>query len=94
MSMHRSVSQPPQFTLSSAWSQIFGNMVQERRQAIHRSVEDCARLAGMEFSEWVAIEAGYVPSDSDRVLEMAAALEVRRDQMAMMAFLCQGAWAE
>jgi hypothetical protein len=60
---------------------------------IGRSVEECARLAGMEFSEWAAIEAGHVPSDSDRVLVMAEALQIRRDQMAMMAFLCQDAWA-
>jgi transcriptional regulator with XRE-family HTH domain len=93
MSMIHLASQPSQFTLSSAWREIFGSMVRERRQAIQRSVEDCARLAGMELSEWLAIEAGYVPSDPDRVLVMAAALEIRRDQMAMMAFLCQGAWA-
>jgi transcriptional regulator with XRE-family HTH domain len=72
---------------------MFGSMVQDRREMIGRSVEDCARLAGMEFSEWVAVEAGHVPSGSDRVLVMAAALEVSRDQMAMLAFLCQGAWA-
>lgn len=97
MSMSCSVRKPSKSFLETrrrGFASLFGSMVQDRREAIQRSVEDCARLSGMEYSEWAAIEAGYVPSDSDRVLVMAAALEVRPDQMAMLAFLCQYAWAE
>jgi transcriptional regulator with XRE-family HTH domain len=96
MSMHRSARKPSKSFLEirrRGLGQLFGSMIQDRREMIGRSVEECARLAGMEFSEWAAIEAGHVPSDSDRVLVMAAALEIRLDQMAMMAFLCQDAWS-
>jgi transcriptional regulator with XRE-family HTH domain len=77
---------------------MFGGMVQDRREAIGRSVEDAARLAGMESSEWAAVEAGHIPADlvSDdgpRLRSMADALEVRFDHMALLVYLCQGAWA-
>ena len=94
--MHRSASRPTASflrTRRNGLGQLFGSMIEDRREMIGRSVEDCARLAGMEFSEWAAIEAGHVPSDPDRVLAMAEALEIRRDQMAMLVFICQGAWA-
>jgi transcriptional regulator with XRE-family HTH domain len=94
MSMHRLARKPSESTLSSAWRSLFGSMVQECREAIQRSVEDSARLAGMESSEWAAIETGHIPADPDRLRSMAAALEIRFDQMAMMVHLCQGAWAE
>ncbi len=72
---------------------LFGEMIEDRRQMIGRSVEDCARLAGMEFSEWAAIEAGHIPADPSKLRPMAAALEIRWDDMAMLILLCQDAWA-
>jgi hypothetical protein len=68
-------------------------MVQNRREAIGRPVEEAADLAGMESSEWAAIEAGHIPADPDRLLSMAAALKIRFDQMMLMVCLFQGAWA-
>jgi len=68
-------------------------MIQDRREAIGRSVEDAARLSGMVSTEWDAIEAGHVPADPARLRSMAAALEVRFDHMALLVYLCQGAWA-
>lgn len=73
---------------------LFGSMVQDRRETISRSVEDCAVLSGMESSEWVAIEAGHIPADPAKLRSMAAALEIRFDQLLMMVHLCQDAWAE
>jgi hypothetical protein len=67
-------------------------MVQNRREAIGRPVEEAACLAGMESSEWAAIEAGHIPADPDRLRSMAAALEIRFDQLSLMVYLCQGAW--
>lgn len=84
MSMHILVSQ---------WRQMFGSMILERREAIGRSVEEAARLAGMESSEWAAIEAGHIPADPARLRSMAAALEVGFEELALLAYICQGAWA-
>jgi transcriptional regulator with XRE-family HTH domain len=93
MSMHRFVSHTPSSPNRRAWLAIFGGMIQERREAIGRSVEEAARLAGMESSEWAAIEAGHIPADPDRLRSMAAAIEVRFDQLALLVYLCQEAWA-
>ena len=40
-----------------------------------------------------AIEAGHIPADPDRLRSMAAALEIRFDQMTLVVYLCQRAWA-
>ena len=81
-----------------AWRQIFAAMIEERREALGRSQMEAARLAGMEFSEWAAIEAGHVGEDlfsdgSARLRSVAAALEVRFEDMALLVYLCQDAWA-
>jgi transcriptional regulator with XRE-family HTH domain len=93
MSITRFVSQAPSSPNRSAWLAIFGGMIQERREAIGRSVEEAARLAGMELSEWAAVESGHIPADPDWLRSMAAALEVRFDELALLVYLCQGAWA-
>lgn len=77
-----------------ALRRLFGSMVQDRRETIQRSVEDCALVSGMEPSEWVAIEAGHIPADPAKLRSMAAALEIRFDQLLMMVHLCQDSWAE
>jgi len=41
------------------WARLFGQCVGKTREAAGRSVEEAARLAGMETSQWAAIEAGY-----------------------------------
>ncbi len=78
---------------SQAWRQIFAGMIEDRREALGRSQEEAARLAGMESSEWAAIEAGYLPEDVARLRSVAAALEVRFEDMALLVFICQDAWA-
>ena len=87
------MSHVPSSAPGRAWRELFGSMVQDRREAIGRSVEDAARLSGMQSSEWAAVEAGHIPADPTRLRSMAAALEVRFDQMALLVYLCQGAWA-
>jgi hypothetical protein len=56
-------------------------------------MEEAARLSGMEVSEWAAIEAGYVP-DPQQLHPMSDALGLRRDKIALLAFICQGAWEQ
>ena len=88
-----SESHMPTSVSRRAWRQMFGSMILERREAIGRSVEEAARLAGMELSEWAAVEAGHIPANPARLRSMAAAIEVRFDELALLVYLCQGAWA-
>ena len=94
MSMSCSVSRTPSPVIRNAWRELFGGMIQERREAIGLSVEEAARLAGMESSEWAAVESGQVAADQDRLRAISDAIEVGFDEMALTVYLCQGAWAE
>jgi hypothetical protein len=58
-----------------AWGQLFGSCIEKTREAGGRSIKQAAHLAGMEASEWAAIEAGYVPTETARLRSMAGALE-------------------
>jgi hypothetical protein len=74
-----------------SWGRLFGNCIEKTREACGRSLEEAARLSGMETSEWAAIEAGCVP-DPALLHPMSDALGLRHDKIAMLAFICQGAW--
>ena len=74
------------------WGQMFGRLIQGARETGGRSIEETALLAGMEVSEWEAIEAGYVPTDTGRLRSMAGALEMGWERMAQLALFCRQAW--
>ena len=71
------------------WDQMFGQLIQGARETGGRSIEETARLAGMEVSEWEAIEAGYVPTDTGRLRSMAGALEMDWNRMTSLALFCR-----
>ena len=74
------------------WGQMFGQLIQSSRETGGPFYRETARLAGMEVSEWEAIEAGYVPTDTGRLRAMAGALEMDWNQMARLALFCRQAW--
>ena len=74
------------------WGQMFGRLIQGVRQTAGCSIEETAQLAGMEVSEWEAIEAGYVPTDTGRLRAMAGSVEISWEQMARLALFCRQAW--
>jgi transcriptional regulator with XRE-family HTH domain len=80
-------------TRRRAWGRLFGTCIEKTREARGHSVEEAAHLAGMEASQWAAIEAGYVP-DPARLRPMADALECGYEKIALLAFICQGAWEQ
>ena len=73
-------------------SRLFGFGIQEARKSASLSVEDASRLAGMEVSEWAAIEDGFVPQDINRLRAMAGAMEISFDRIANLVLLCRDAW--
>ena len=74
------------------WGSIFGFSICEARRKAGLTTEQAAELAGMEMSEWDAIEEGHVPQDAARLRAMAAALEIGFEQVANMVLLCRQAW--
>ncbi|MDR3717440.1 MAG: helix-turn-helix transcriptional regulator [Bryobacteraceae bacterium] len=71
---------------------LFGFCIEETRKKAGVSIEEAARLSGMELSEWIAVEDGCVPQEANRLRAMAEALQIDFEQMAMMVVLCRGAW--
>jgi hypothetical protein len=78
--------------LSVSWRRLFGIMIQDVRELTARSVEEAAQLAGMEPSEWAAIEDRDIVVDTAWLRPMADALGIRFDQMQDMVHLCQFVW--
>jgi 2-keto-3-deoxy-galactonokinase len=78
---------------SHFWGRLFGTCIEKAREACGRSLEEAAWLSGMETSKWAAIEAGCVP-DPAQLHPMSDALDLRYDKIALLAFLCQGAWEQ
>jgi transcriptional regulator with XRE-family HTH domain len=75
-----------------AWGELFGAGIEEARKTAGLSVEQAAAAAGMESSEWVAVEAGHVPESWEQLRAMADAIDVPHDQIALYTFMCQEAW--
>ena len=93
MSMTFYVQDDLRLASRQSWGRIFGSCIEKIRETCGRSLEEAARLSGMETSEWAAIEAGCVP-DPAQLHPMSDALGLRYDKIAMLAFLCQGAWEQ
>jgi transcriptional regulator with XRE-family HTH domain len=74
------------------WGSLFGRGIQEARNNAGLSVEEAAHLAGMEVSEWVAMEEGCVPQTTDQLHSIAGTLEISYDRLLNLVLLCRQAW--
>lgn len=94
MSMAKTASLPPSIAteMHQFWGRIFGDGIRTHREHVEISIEEAAGLSGMAVTEWMAIEDGYVPQDVDRLRAMAAAIEMRFENISTLAMLCQHAW--
>jgi transcriptional regulator with XRE-family HTH domain len=77
---------------SQFWGRIFGSSIQQNRKKKGLSVAEAARLAGMEPSAWLAVEAGRVPENAAQLRSMAGVLKFSSAQLGIVVFLCRGAW--
>jgi hypothetical protein len=71
---------------------LFGSGIEEMRKSAGLSIDEAAVAAGMNAAEWLAVEAGKVPDSWERMRMMGAAINLRPEQIALYAFICQGAW--
>jgi transcriptional regulator with XRE-family HTH domain len=94
MSMQFNMQDDFSLARRQARGRLFGSCIEKTREAGGRSVEEAAHLAGMEASQWAAIEDGYVPVDSTQLRSIAGTLECGYEKIALLAFICQGAWEQ
>jgi len=71
---------------------LFGFCIQQTRESVGLSIEEAARLSGMELSEWMAIEDGNVPQEINQLRAMAEEMQINFDKIASMVLVCRGAW--
>jgi hypothetical protein len=76
------------------WAAIFTKAIEHNRRACGLSIEDAAWLAGMEASEWAAIEAGMVPQTMAQLLSIAGPLEIGHERLFNLVLLCRDAWEQ
>ena len=69
------------------WGRIFGLSIQSGRKKKAYTVEEATRLAGMEPSAWLAIEAGRVPENAEQLRSMGGALGFTNAQLGMVVLL-------
>jgi transcriptional regulator with XRE-family HTH domain len=74
------------------WGRLFGGYIGTIRKNAGLSVEEAARLSGMEASEWMAVEEGTVPQDINRLRAMADAMQVSLDSIGTLVLVCRAAW--
>jgi hypothetical protein len=76
------------------WRRLFADLIEGARRATGRKVRHAARLAGMEITEWLAIETGYKRPGAVEIDQMAPVLGMSRDQLSRLVHLCREAWPE
>lgn len=84
-------SSPPPLPATTTRDQLFGACIRRLRGFRGLAAGQAACLAGMEYSEWLAVEDGYVPAEPARLHAMAAALEVDWEWMQALVLVCRGA---
>src|SRR5438067_1054794 len=95
MSMTCSLPNNPEALLfREIWRRLFADLIEGMRHATGRKVRHAARLAGMEITEWLAIETGYKRPGAVEIDQMAPVLRMSRDQMSRLVHLCREAWPE
>jgi hypothetical protein len=76
-----------------SWAGIFSTGIENARKLTGRSISEASHLAGMELSEWMALEAGaWLPQTSEQLRAIAGALEMDYDRLASFTLLCWSAW--
>lgn len=92
--MFRSVPRSPRAAAfrRRVWGRIFGDGLREVRVREGRSIEEAAEAAGMEVTEWEAVEAGQVPENWEKARRMADAISADPSWMATLVMFCQEAW--
>jgi len=81
MSMHESPDTLSAVDFNASplnWAAGLGRYTRRRRVELGLTIERAAKLAGLELSQWCALESGWVPDpdDMNRIEAIAATLQI------------------
>ena len=89
--MHRQYSLPystdtfcPGRHPNDIWRWYFADAIRNLRLARGLSIQKAARLAGMEFTQWEAMESGHPPVDSECLRPVAEVLRVDWEELSRL----------
>lgn len=100
MSMYMNSQQPLAFLANDdsdyfrgVWARVFGRFILSARERAGLSIENAARLAGMDPRNWRATESGsWLPTTKQQLQLMAAAVHIDWPIMVRIITLCREAW--
>ena len=73
-------SAAPQEGDPSWWDLALAHATRRCREQLGLTIEAAAELAGLQSSEWVSLEAGWVPWEEDTLHAIASTLQVCRGE--------------
>ena len=82
-------ARPSQELTRSHHAFALARFIEGRRRELNLLIQRAAELAGMQFTEWCALEAGWVPTDENVVSAIAGTLEVSRVQIVVLAMIAR-----
>lgn len=69
------------------YAHLFARLVRGRRREVGLGVDQAAELAGITSSQWISIEAGWVPRDYKMIRAISATLQVRDTELQVASIL-------
>ena len=90
--MSMSLASTPHTTRAAArleWASALARYTTERREQLGLTIPAAAELAGLQLSEWLGLEDGWVPDDLATLRAIAGALRVRWTDYSTVAFLAR-----
>lgn len=66
---------------------LLAEYVRQRRQQLELTINDASELAGIAFSEWCALESGWIPQDRRVLHSTSGTLMTSLDQISLLAMI-------
>ena len=69
------------------WSMVMARYITNRRNSLGLTVTQAAALSGLQLSEWLGLEEGWVPQDQGTICAIAATLRISWTQLDTLALI-------
>jgi transcriptional regulator with XRE-family HTH domain len=84
---HTNVTPTDRAATGAQWASALARYTTARREQLGLTIPEAAQLSGLQISEWVWLEEGWIPQDMATLRAIAGALQVRWTDYHMLASL-------